>query len=139
MWNETFKQAGVEVSSVLRKAENVYYPPTIRASSSSGSKVETTSKDTDPSKDIPARALPSPNSPSKEVEQAGKVEKEKEITKEVALKANKPPTVPKDSSKKKVSQSQEIVLATFPIPTKEDSKGKGLTFSAAATAKPTKA
>lgn len=120
MWNEAFKQAGVEVSSVLRKAENVYYPPTIRASSSSGSKVETTSKDTDPNKDIPARALPSPNSPSKEVEQAGKVE----ITKEVALKANKPPTVPKDSSKKKVSQSQEIVLATFPIPTKEDSKAK---------------
>ena len=29
VWAEAFNQAGVEASSELRKAENVYYPPTI--------------------------------------------------------------------------------------------------------------
>ncbi|XP_030927316.1 uncharacterized protein LOC115953696 [Quercus lobata] len=38
-WNEAFNQAGVEASSVLRRAESVYYPPAIRASSSTSSKV----------------------------------------------------------------------------------------------------
>ncbi|XP_075634193.1 uncharacterized protein LOC142606742 [Castanea sativa] len=35
VWNEA-----VEVSSALRRAENVYYPPAIRASGSSGSKAD---------------------------------------------------------------------------------------------------
>ena len=30
VWNEAFKQAGVEASSDLWKAERVYYPPAIR-------------------------------------------------------------------------------------------------------------
>ena len=30
VWNEAFKQAGVEASSDLWKVENVYYPPAIR-------------------------------------------------------------------------------------------------------------
>ena len=30
VWNEAFKQAGVEASSNLWKVENVYYPPAIR-------------------------------------------------------------------------------------------------------------
>ena len=39
VWNETLNQAGVEVSSVLRKAESVYYPPTIRASGPASSRL----------------------------------------------------------------------------------------------------
>ena len=27
VWDKTFNQVGVEASSVLRKAENIYYPP----------------------------------------------------------------------------------------------------------------
>ena len=34
--------AGVEASSTLKRAKNVYYPPAIRASSSPGSKADTT-------------------------------------------------------------------------------------------------
>ena len=46
-----------------------------------------------------------------------------------------PPTAPKDPSKEKeASYNMEIVLATFPIPTKEDLKGKGPTsFMVAST------
>ena len=46
----------------------------------------------------------------------------------------KPSDMPKDSSKEGVgSQNIELVLATLPIPAKEDPKGKGPTSSAAAT------
>ena len=46
-----------------------------------------------------------------------------------------PPTAPKDPSKEKeASYNMEIVLATLPIPTEEDLKGKGPTsFMVAST------
>ena len=37
IWNETLKQARVEVSSDLWKVENVYYPPAIRETAPSNS------------------------------------------------------------------------------------------------------
>ena len=40
VWDEALNQAGVEVSFVLRRAESVYYPPAIRASSSSNAKLD---------------------------------------------------------------------------------------------------
>ena len=40
VWDEALNQAGVEASSVLRKVENIYYPSTICASSSSNSKTD---------------------------------------------------------------------------------------------------
>ena len=43
VWDEALNQAGVEASSILRKAESVYYPPTIRPSSFSDSKADPTS------------------------------------------------------------------------------------------------
>ena len=90
--------------------------------------------------DSPAKAPSSSNSPPKEVEQVKAAEKEKDTTKGVALEATKPPAAPKDPSKdKEVTQSLEIVLATLPIPTREDSKSKGPVSTTAATAKPTKA
>ena len=47
VWNEAFDQAGVESSSTLKRAENVYYPLAIRASGSSGSKTDSVSKEAD--------------------------------------------------------------------------------------------
>ena len=40
VWDEAFNQVGIEASSMLRKAENIYYPPTIRASSLNNSKTD---------------------------------------------------------------------------------------------------
>jgi len=51
----------------------------------------------------------------------------------------KPSDAPKDSSKGGVlSQSHELVLATFPIPAKEDPKVKGPASLIAATTQPAK-
>jgi len=48
--------------------------------------------------------------------------------------------MPKDPSKgKEAIQSLEIVLATLPVPAKEDPKGKGPASTIAKTAKSTKA
>ena len=58
---------------------------------------------------------------------------------DVAQDAAQPPTSLKDPSKEKeTSHNMEIVLATHPIPIKEDLKGKGLASSTAASAQPTK-
>ena len=54
VWNEALDQAGVEASSALRRAENVYYPPAIRALSpltSLSSQAEPVSKKADEAKD----------------------------------------------------------------------------------------
>lgn len=53
VWNDALDQAGVEASSTLRRAENMYYPPTIRASSSLGSKADPVSKEADEGKESP--------------------------------------------------------------------------------------
>ena len=58
MWNEALNQAGVEASSALRRAENVYYPPAIRALGPLGSMAEATPKGPDLSKDVLAKAPP---------------------------------------------------------------------------------
>ena len=140
VWNEAFNQVGVEASFALRRVESVYYPPAIRASSSSGSKANTASKEVDIGEDNPAKALPPFDNLPKEAEQLGVVEKEKNTTKGVALDATKPPATPKDSSKEKeASHNMEIVLATLPMPAKEDLKGKGPASVPAETAKSTKA
>ena len=52
------------------------------------------------------------------------------MTKEVAHDAILPPVDPKDQSKEnEAPHNMEIVLATLPIPTKEDPKSKGLASS----------
>ena len=51
----------------------------------------------------------------------------------------KPWNAPKDSSKERMgTQNLELVLATLPIPTKEDPKGKSSRSSAIATSQLTK-
>ena len=139
VWNEALNQARVEASSSLRRAESVYYPPAIRASGSSSSKADIASKEADGGKESPVKVLPSVNIPSKEAEQLEVVKKEVDITKELAYDATQFLVAPKDPSKEKAaSHNMEIVLATFPIPTKEDLKGKGQASSTAASTQPAK-
>lgn len=139
VWNEAFNQAGVEASSTLRKAESIYYPPAIRASNPLGSKANTASKEADVGKSSPANAPLSSNNLSKEAWQPGTAEKKADITKGVALDATQPPAIPKDPSKEKEApHNMEIVLATLPMRTKEDSKGKSPTSSITAPAQSTK-
>ena len=127
VWNEAFDQVGVEASSTLRRAKNVYYPLAIRVS---GSKADTASKEADEGKEIPTKDLPIANIPPKEVEQSKDAEKATDITKEVAHDATLPSAASKDPSKEKeASHNMDIVLATLPILTKEDLKGKGLASS----------
>ena len=140
MWNKALNQAGVENSSAWRKAENVYYPLAIWASSPSSSKADTVPKDLGCNKGISNKALSSSNDPPKDAEQVRAAEKENNTTKGVVLEATKPPIAPKDFSKDKGAfQSLEIVLAILPTHTKEDPKGKGPTTTATTTAKSIKA
>lgn len=66
VWNEAFNQAGVEAFSTLRRVESIYYPPTIRASSSISFKAEPASEVAVIDKVNPSKASLSPDSPSKE-------------------------------------------------------------------------
>ena len=60
---------GVEASSALRRAKNIYYPPAICASSSPGFEADTTPQDPNPRQVSPAKVPSSSNNPPKEVEQ----------------------------------------------------------------------
>ena len=56
--DEALNQAGVEASFGLRKAESVYYPLAIRASSSSSSKTDTPPEVADLEKSSPSKVPP---------------------------------------------------------------------------------
>ena len=125
VWDEALNQAGVGASSVLRKAEIVYYPPAIRPSGSSSSKVTLVSSEAGEGQGSPPKAPPATNTSSKGVEQAEDTAKVGDINKEMAQGADLPPAAPKDPSKEKeASQSMELVLATLSIPLKEVPKVK---------------
>ena len=73
VWTEALNQAGVEASSTLRRAENVYYPPAICTSgpsSTSSPKADIVSKEDVDNEASPTKILPSSNSPPKDTEQA---------------------------------------------------------------------
>ena len=110
---------------MLKKAESVYYPPPIRASSSSIANPDAPLEVADPEKSNPSKVLPSSGSPPKVVEQLGVNEKVTEETKVVASDATKPLAVPQDPAKDKEAPRMELVLATLPIPSKGDPKGTG--------------
>ena len=126
VWNEALNRAGVEASFVLRRAENVYYPQVIRSSGSSGSKANLASSGIDKGKESPTKALPTTNISSKEAKPSEDAKKVADSTNEVARDVALPPVAPKDFSREKeTSQSMEIMLATLPIPSKEELQGKG--------------
>ena len=139
VWNEALNLVGVKVSSALRRAENVYYPLVIQALGSSASPDDATPKVASPIEEASSKDPVHSNSPQEMVEQANPADKEKEVSKEVALEMTKPLNAPNDSSKEGVgSQNIELVLATLPILAKEDTKGKSLGSSETATSQPTK-
>ena len=126
-------------TTASKRVENVYYPPAICSLGSSGFKVDTASKEANAGKESPAKTLPLVQSPSKETKQPKVAKKLAEVTKEVAHDAIQPQAAPKDPSKEKeASHNMEIVLATLPIPTKEDLKGKGPASSTIASTEPPK-
>lgn len=126
VWNEALNQAWVDAFFILKKVENVFYPPALRVVGSFSSRTNIAPKAPEPSKTTSTNAVPTPTVPSKVVDRASAVEKDKEPTMEIALKLAKLPPVPKDSSKEKgASQGQVLVLATLPFTNKEDPKGKG--------------
>lgn len=86
----------VEPSSILRKAENIYYPSAIRALSSSSSKIDALPEVANFEKQNPHEAQPPPNNPPKLAEQPKDGEKEVETNKETASDTNVLPVVPQD-------------------------------------------
>ena len=113
VWDEALNQARVEPSSVLRKVESIYYPPTIRPQSPLGFAAD------------PLKTPPAVGTTSKEVEQAKDTSKVGEVNIEAVQGSDVPLSAPRDTSKEKETfQSMELVLVTFTIPLKEDPKEK---------------
>jgi len=139
VWNEALDQAGVEAFSALRRAENVYHPSAIRVLGSSGSKADSVSKEANEGKESPTKALPTANISPEAAKQSKDAKMVADTTKEVAHDAHLPPAAPKDPFKEKeASHNMEIVLATLPIPSKEDLKGEGPTSTTTASTQPPK-
>ena len=74
VWNEALKQAGVEASSDLLKAEHVYYPPAIRKDAPSSSEVRDAPEEVEAAGPGAALAITSSKEPAKESEPSGVVQ-----------------------------------------------------------------
>ena len=128
MWIEALNRAGMDSSSELRRAKNVFYPPALRATSPPGSRADTTPKAPKFGEAVPPSTLLATIEPSRKADQAGTVGKEKEPTKEMAFELVKLLPAPKESSKEMgATQSQASGPAKLPLMTKEVSKGKDVT------------
>ena len=108
VWDEALNQAGVEASSALRKAKNIYYPEAIRPPSSSSYKADIPLEVADPEKIGSEKALPSSSSPPKVAERPVVNKKEAEVTKGVLLDATKPLAIPQDSTKDNKASKMEM-------------------------------
>ena len=84
VWNETLNKVGVEASSMLRRAESMYYPPTIQKSVPSGSRTNTTYEVAEVGKDSLVSVPTASNKPAEEAEHLGVTEKEKNANRGVA-------------------------------------------------------
>ena len=98
VWTEALNQAGVDASSALKRAKNVFYLPALHVAGPSNSRVEVAPKAPMSNQAVP---LPTPTIPSKEADQAGAMDKGKELAKEKAPQLAKLPLVPKETSKEK--------------------------------------
>ncbi|KAL0001033.1 hypothetical protein SO802_014814 [Lithocarpus litseifolius] len=125
--------AGVEASSVLRKAKNIYYPPAIHATSLNGHSANTQPEVAELTKSSSDVVPLSSSSPQRVVEQPGSSEKESETNKEVVPDTTLPSAAPQDPIKDKEAPRMEIVLTSLPLPSKGDPKGsdQGSTEAAA--------
>ena len=132
VWDEALNQARVEASSVLRKVENDYYPPTIHPLSSLNSKVNPASSEVGDIQGSLPKIPVATNTHSEGAEEAEDTSKIGEINKNVVQGFGLPPIAPKDPLKEKeTSQSMELVLATLTVPRKEDPKDKAKASSMA--------
>jgi len=95
-WDEALNQAGVEASSVLRKAKSVYYPPAIRPQSSADSKADLESSKAREIQSSPPKDTPAADASLEGVQQAKGTTEVEEGNKEVAHGSNLPPKDPKD-------------------------------------------
>ena len=102
-WDEALNQAGVEASSVLKKAESVYYPPTIRPQSSADSKADLESSKAGEIQRSPPKDTSVADASLERVQQAKGTTEAEEGNKEVAHGSNLPPTAPKDPKDKEAS------------------------------------
>ena len=126
MWIEALNQARVEASSVLRKVDRVYYPPTIREFVLSGSRTDTTFEVAAAGKDSTTNISTSSDRSIEEAEQPRVIEKYKNTNQEAAPGAMKPPTVTQDPpAEKEASKNIEVVLATLSLLAKADPTSKG--------------
>ena len=109
VWDEALNQAEVEASSMLRKAESIYYPPAICPQSSSDSMAD------------PPKVPLAIGTITEGVEQTEDTSKAGEVNREAVQGSELPPPAPRDTSKEKeTSESMELLLVTFTIPPKED-------------------
>ena len=74
VWNEAFKQDGVEASSELWMVENVYYPPAIRETAPSSSEVKGALEEAEAARPEVALAITTPDEPARESELFGATE-----------------------------------------------------------------
>lgn len=65
VWNKALKQARVEASSYLWKAEKVYYPPAIRETASASSEAVSAPQEAEAARPEAAQVVPIPNEPTK--------------------------------------------------------------------------
>ncbi|XP_065631674.1 uncharacterized protein LOC136068449 [Quercus suber] len=107
-WQEALDRAGVESSSELRKPENIYFPPAIRASTPSTPQGEVPSTVAEPPKEVQTQGPPSLNQ-QEQSQMPGKV-KDLFSAKEVAG--------PKDGA---ASHTFEQALASTTLPAGEAS------------------
>ena len=66
VWNEALKQAGVDASSNLWKAESVFYPPAIQEDATSNSEVQGAPEEVEVASPGTALVITSPEVPAKE-------------------------------------------------------------------------
>ena len=64
VWNKPLNQAGVEASSVLRKAKSIYYPSAIQVFGPTSSRTNASPKVAEVGKASPAKALVFSDNPS---------------------------------------------------------------------------
>ena len=78
-WNEALNRARVKASTELRKAENIYYPPAIRASDLPSIQGKVASTVTDLTKEAQPQDPPLPNQqgPTKEPEAPQEISSDK--------------------------------------------------------------
>ena len=98
VWDEALNQAGVEVSSILRKAESIYYPPAIRPSSSSDSQAGPVSSEAGEIQGSPSKTPPIANTSSKWAKLAEDTLGAGDANKETVQSTKLPPPISKDLS-----------------------------------------